>query len=84
MAVAGNGCRHSFNKNDMDKRETLQRRLARLETSLEKERERLRKMCNDITWGTGMRRVKCTPSFRKEDELVRKIRKVKSRLLELG
>lgn len=67
----------------MNKKETLQRRLKRLENSLEKERERLRKACNDLPWGTGMRRVKCTPSFRKEDELIRKIQHLKIRLLEL-
>ena len=48
-------------------KESLQRKLARLESALDTERARLRKSCDDIPWGAGMRRTKCTPSFRRED-----------------
>ena len=46
--------------------ESLQRKLARLESALDTERARLRKACDKIPWGAGMRRTKCTPSFRSE------------------
>ena len=49
-------------------KESLQRKLARLESALDTERARLRKSCDDIPWGAGMRRTKCTPSFRRENE----------------
>ena len=49
--------------------ESLRRRLARLESALESEKARLRKVCGGIPWGAGMRRTKCTPSFRSEDEI---------------
>lgn len=65
------------------KQETLERRLTRLELSLSKEQERTTKVMNNIGWGTGMRCTKCTPSFRKEDELKEKIRILKMQLLEL-
>ena len=58
-------------------KESLQRKLARLESALDTERERLRKSCDDIPWGAGMRRTKCTPSFRRENELIEKIKVVK-------
>ncbi len=51
--------------------ESLRRRLARLESALESEKARLRKVCGGIPWGAGMRRTKCTPSFRREDEVIR-------------
>lgn len=41
--------------------ESLRRRLARLESALESEKARLRKVCGGIPWGAGMRRTKCTP-----------------------
>lgn len=63
-------------------KESLQRRLARLESSLDNERARLRKSCGDIPWGAGMRRTKCTPSFRREDELIEKIRAVRLQLAQ--
>lgn len=65
------------------KQETLERRLTRLELSLSKEQERTTKVMNNIGWGTGVRCTKCTPSFRKEDELKEKIRILKMQLLEL-
>lgn len=65
-------------------KETLQRRLARLESSLDNERARLRKACGGIPWGAGMRRTKCTPSFRKEDELIEKIRAVRLQLAQMS
>ena len=55
-------------------KESLQRKLARLESALDTERARLRKSCDDIPWGAGMRRTKCTPSFRRENELIEKIK----------
>ena len=57
--------------------ESLRRRLARLESALESEKARLRKVCGGIPWGAGMRRTKCTPSFRREDELIGKIKAVR-------
>lgn len=65
------------------KKEALERRLKRLEEALSKEGERLRKVINNIGWGTGMRCTKCTPSFRREDELKLKIKEVKAQLSEL-
>lgn len=65
------------------KKEVLERRLARLESSLSKEKARTTQVMNNIGWGTGMRCTKCTPSFRKEDELKEKIRLVKTELTEL-
>lgn len=53
--------------------ESLQRKLARLESALDTERARLRKACDKIPWGAGMRRTKCTPSFRRENELIEKM-----------
>ena len=59
--------------------ESLRRRLARLESALESEKARL-KVCGGIPWGAGMRRTKCTPSFRREDELIGKIKAVRQQL----
>lgn len=59
---------------------TLRNRLARLEESLYKEKLRLHKVNENIGWGTGMRRTKCTPSFRREDELKEKIRAVEAQI----
>lgn len=64
------------------KKEALQRRLERLEASLCKEQGRLRNVINNIGWGTGMKCTKCTPSFRKEDEIMAKIAEVKALLKE--
>lgn len=65
-------------------KESLERRLVRLEQALCKERERLTRVSNNIPWGAGMRRTKCTPSFRKEDEIKEKIKEVKAALAELN
>ena len=64
--------------------ESLQRKLARLESALDTERARLRKACDKIPWGAGMRRTKCTPSFRREDELIGKIKAVKQQLSQMS
>ena len=56
--------------------ESLRRRLARLESALESEKARLRKV-----W---MRRTKCTPSFRREDELIGKIKAVRQQLSQMS
>lgn len=66
------------------KKESLNRRLECLEAALSKERERLRNVINNIGWGTGMRCTKCTPSFKKEDELLAKIKNIKTELAELN
>lgn len=65
------------------KKGTLLNRLARLEVSLSKEKERTTRVMNNIGWGTGMRCTKCTPSFRRENELIEKIQTVKNQLKEL-
>lgn len=64
-------------------KEVLERRLARLEESLSKEQARTTRVMNNIGWGTGMRCTKCTPSFRKEDELKVRIQGVKAELENL-
>ena len=61
--------------------ESLRRRLARLESALESEKARLRKVCGGIPWGAGMR---CTPSFRREDELIGKIKAVRQQLSQMS
>jgi CRISPR/Cas system CSM-associated protein Csm5 (group 7 of RAMP superfamily) len=66
-----------------NKKYLLERRLARLEESLSKEQARTTRVMNNIGWGTGMRCTKCTPSFRREDELKEKIRNVKTELSNL-
>lgn len=67
----------------MKRRETLLNRLSRLEISLSKEKERTTKVMNNIGWGTGMRCTKCTPSFRRENEIMEKIQIVQNLLKEL-
>lgn len=67
-----------------NKKYLLERRLARLEESLSKEQARTTRVMNNIGWGTGMRCTKCTPSFRREDELKEKIRNVKTELSNLN
>ena len=62
---------------------TLQNRLKRLEERLYNEKLRLHRMIDDMGWGTGMRCAKCTPSFRKEDELKAQIDKVRTELKKL-
>lgn len=66
-----------------NKKYLLERRLARLEESLSKEQARTTRVMNNTGWGTGMRCTKCTPSFRREDELKEKIRNVKTELSNL-
>lgn len=66
-----------------NKKEVLERRLARYKHSLFKEQQRLHGVINNIGWGTGMRCTKCTPSFRREDEIKAKIQEVESQLSEL-
>lgn len=66
-----------------NKKYLLERRLACLEESLSKEQARTTRVMNNIGWGTGMRCTKCTPSFRREDELKEKIRNVKTELSNL-
>lgn len=64
-------------------KQALERRLERLEASLDKERQRLTRVSNNIPWGAGMRRTKVTPSFRREDEIRDKIEEVKNQLAQL-
>lgn len=64
------------------KKETLVKRLERLEESRRKENERLTTVANNIGWGAGMRRTKCTPSFAKVDQITAKIAEVKCQLAE--
>ena len=47
--------------------ESLQRKLARLESALDTERARLRKACDKIPWGAGMRRTKMYPVIPKRE-----------------
>lgn len=66
-----------------DSKETLMRRLEKLEENLHIERLRLHRVIDNTGWGSGMRRVKTTPSFRKENELMRKIEILKDRIRKL-
>lgn len=66
------------------KRTTLEKRLERLEKSLYKEKMRLYSVIDNTGWGAGMRRTKCTPSFRRETELQEKIRNVKQLIAMCG
>lgn len=62
---------------------TLRKRLERLEESLYTEKLRLHRQIDNTGWGTGMRCTKCTPSFRREDELQSKIAAIKAQIREL-
>lgn len=62
---------------------TLQKRLKGLEERLYNEKLKLHRMIDDMGWGAGMRRVKCTPSFRKENELQKRIDVIKDQLKRL-
>lgn len=62
---------------------TLEKRLARLEESLSKERDRQHRVIESQGWGHAMRCVKTGVSCRREDELKEKIAKVKSMLKEM-
>ena len=66
-----------------DSKETLMKRLGKLEERLHIERLRLHRVIDNTGWGTGMRRVKTSPSFRKESELMRKIEILKDRIRKL-
>lgn len=59
---------------------TLEKQLQKLKDRLEIEEARTRQVSNNIPWGAGMRRTKCTPSFRKVDEIKAKIQKVEEEL----
>jgi len=61
---------------------TLRSRLERLEVSLHRETLRLHRQIDDTGWGTGMRRTRCTPSFRREDELRARIEALRAQLRE--
>lgn len=64
-------------------KETLLKRLEKLEDNLYNERLRLHRVMDDMGWSAGMRRVKCTPSFRKENELQERIDIIKGQLKRL-
>lgn len=58
----------------------LEKQLQKLRDRLEREEENVRRVSNNIGWGAGMRRTKCTPSFRKVDEIKAKIKEVEEEL----
>lgn len=64
-------------------KETLEKRLRRLEDSLLKEQERQHGVLNRQGFGHGMRHSKVGCSFRREDELKEKIDNVKRMIKEL-
>lgn len=73
------------NKNEsMNKKDVLNRKLSRLRDSLKREQEKTTRVMNNIGWGAGMRRTKCTPSFRREDEIKEKIEEVELQLASLA
>ena len=57
---------------------TLRSRLERLEESLRNEKMRLHRQIDDTGWGAGMRRTRCTPSFRREDDLRAQLREAEA------
>ena len=57
---------------------TLRSRLERLEESLRNEKRQI----DDTGWGAGMRRTRCTPSFRREDDLRARIEALRAQLRE--
>ena len=59
---------------------TLRSRLERLEESLRNEKMRLHRQIDDTGWG--MRRTRCTPSFRREDDLRARIEALRAQLRE--
>ena len=59
------------------------KRLEKLEESLHIEWLRLHRVIDNTGWGAGMCRVKTSPSFRKESELMRKIEILKDRIKKL-
>lgn len=63
---------------------TLLKRLERLEESLRKEQERQHAVLNRQGFGYAMRNCKTGVSFKREDELKEKIAHVKELLSELG
>lgn len=67
----------------MKKLETLIKRRDSLEERLMNEKLRLHKQISNLGWGAGMRRVKITPSFRKEDSLLEKLNNVNLQIKEL-
>lgn len=63
---------------------TLTKRLERLEESLRKEQERQHAVLNRQGFGHAMRNTRTGVSFKREDELKEKIAHVKELLSELG
>lgn len=63
--------------------ETLIKRRDSLEGRLMKEKLRLHKQISNLGWGAGMRRVKISPSFSKEDSLQEKLNNVIQQIKEL-
>lgn len=61
---------------------TLRNRLERLEESLRNEKMRLHRQIDDTGWGAGMRRTRCTPSFRRKDEFQARIEALRAQLRE--
>ena len=61
---------------------TLEKRLERLEESLRKEQERQHSVLERQGFGHAMRNTRTGVSFKREDELKEKIRKVKEQLAE--
>lgn len=61
---------------------TLEKRLERLEESLRNEQERQHSVLERQGFGHAMRNTRIGVSFKREDELKEKIRKVKEQLAE--
>lgn len=51
----------------------LKSKILKLENSLIKASEKSKSVINNMGWGEGMRKNKCTPSFKQEDEIKSKI-----------
>jgi len=58
----------------------LYKRKDKLEAMLYAEKERVTGVMNNIGWGAGMRRVKVTPSFTKEDKILSNLKDIQAQI----
>jgi hypothetical protein len=59
----------------------LYKRKDKLEEMLYKEKLRLHAVSENMGWGAGMRRTKCTPSFTKEDKILSNLKEVQQLII---
>ena len=61
----------------------LNHRIKQISASLERERQKNHDIISRVGWGSGMRRVRIGPGFRRENELEAKLRDYKEQLIKL-